>query len=389
MDIRKLMQSLMTIVEPAGTVMTLTLDLAKSGILPPATRVFLKDQVLRGAHWSARPVEVQDALRKIARKVEEYVTKGVKPETDGLYLVAGRGAWEAVELRVPMRNFVTLGRTPYVAPLAEALTRAPRALEIAFREGGASIGEWLLGGRRELGAIAAEEFEADVQHVDASRRVKVRAGPTTLGGKGSSSARDRYQQVMGESAKGVLRRLATRLSELNREGAVARIFAAGTAEQISGLRKALPAELGRILEKAPADAGRRLEQLAAERAMAEIGEFNERWKQETLVALGPKEVLEQLGTGRLARVFVNPDEPVAGMVCPECGARYPGLQRKCVTCPARLEPASLVQELMVHAAKHPPLAMTFVPGPERAWVADLGGMAALLSAKGMRRSRKP
>ncbi len=385
MNLIEPLRRLSSIVEPAGTVATVTLDLAGSGIVPPATRIFLKDQVARALHWTARPLDAQETLKRVWRRIEEFVTKEVRPETDGLFLVAGRDVWEAIELRVPLRNFVTVGRAPYLAPLLEAVQRAPRALLVQLDANEARVAEWALGEEREEAVLHSEELESNVEHVKPSRRVRVRTGASV--GPGGSSARDRYQQSTLEVSKATLRAAAATTAALHNKAPAEAILVSGPAERIAGFRKALPKELEPLVEAAPDDVRRRMERLSHERSAREVGEFHERWKQGKLVALGPRDVLEHLATGHVARAYVSADGPVPGVVCPDCGRRYEGMPRKCLSCPAEPVATSLVQELVTHGLRHPPLAITYLPAAT-GWLLELGGMAALLSAKGVRSRRK-
>lgn len=47
---------------------------------------------------------------------------------------------------------------------------------------------------------------------------------------------------------------------------------------------------------------------------------------------------------------------------------------------------SMTQEIVSHSLLHPPVALTFVPSGD-SWLKKLGGMAALLSEKGMHSRR--
>jgi hypothetical protein len=89
----------------------------------------------------------------------------------------------------------------------------------------------------------------------------------------------------------------------------------------------------------------------------------------------------------LLRAILDPEEPIPGGKCTACGVLYPSPKQRCDSCAVKLAPRSLSQEMAARAILHPPLALAFVPDEERAWLRDLGGMAALLAAKGVRSKR--
>lgn len=374
MDLSAFLKKVSSLVEPEGTVVTLSLDLSKSGILPPATRVFLKDQVRENLLSEARPLPVQQALRKLARRIGSLAESGVRPETNGLFLVAGRKVWEPLELMVPLRNFVTVGRAPYLAPLLEASARAPRAYVVRVDGGGARIDELHLGQLRLLESL---EGAGKGGRLSGSRS----AG---LPGRGGAE-RDLRQRRDGESMHGLLREAASIVGRLHAAAPADEVYLTGRKEYMGAFRKALPRDLqDRCVHGVPAAVALDIERRAAGRVEEEIQEFHERRRQGLLTALGPRDVLEQLYTGTVARVFVDPDDPIPGVSCIGCGARAPGLRERCPFCSEDVVPVSIVQEVIGHSLAHPPLAMTFVP-PGTGWLRDLDGMAALLSAKGVRR----
>src|SRR6185295_18695623 len=108
--------------DPRGGIITLTLDLSRSGPLPPETRQFFKHRVLKTLREGNR------SIKTLAARIEEYVTDQVRPESEGLFLVAGPSLWETVELPVALHNFLWIGSAPYLAPLLELEERAPRSI---------------------------------------------------------------------------------------------------------------------------------------------------------------------------------------------------------------------------------------------------------------------
>jgi hypothetical protein len=86
--------------------------------------------------------------------------------------------------------------------------------------------------------------------------------------------------------------------------------------------------------------------------------------------------------GRLARVYLDAEAPAPGSHCSACGTFRPGTPGDCGVCGRAMIAVSLTQALVAHALAHPPVPITFVPHPSE-WLAELGGMAALLSQKGI------
>lgn len=370
---KPLFKKLSSVVEPDGTVVTLCLDLSKSAILPPATRVFLKNPVRSNLLSEARPLPVQEKLKKLARRIQQHVERGVRPGTNGLFLVAGTTAWEPVELQVPLRNFIHVGRAPYLAPLLEAAARAPRAYIVSLDQKGAQIEEIHLAGIR---AVAAFESGESGGRRAASKK-------TGYPGRGGAE-RDMRQRHPEEVLHVLLREAAAGVARLDRDAEA--VYFAGRKEHFKAFIEALPVDLrDRAVHAAGLPAVHRdLERRAADRARKEILLFHERREQGLLTALGPRDVLEHLYEGRVARVYLDAEDAIPGVVCTSCGSRTPGLVERCHFCSEPVVPTSITQEVVAYALANPPMALTFVP-PRTGWLRDLDGMAAVLSTKGARR----
>jgi len=373
MDPKETVKKLLAVAEPEETVVTLTLGLAKSAVLPPATRVFLKNRVPSHLLSQARPLPVQEKLRKLARRIQEYVDRGRPPGAAGLFLVAGAKVWEPVPLQVPLRNFVAVGRTPYLAPLLEAVARSPRAYRVEMDPQGARIEEIRLGEARIVG-----EFEA----ADAGGR-RAASKKTGYPGRGGAE-RDMRQRHAEEVARALLRQAAAALGRMDPD-AVA-VYFTGRREHFRAFQEELPAALRERAFPAAdlAAAFRDLEGRSIGRARQEIGEFHVHREQGHLTALGPRDVLEHLYEGKVARIYLDAEDPVPGVVCTACGTRFPGLVERCPFCSEEVTSTSITQEVVAYALANPPLALTFVP-PGTGWLRDLDGMAAVLSRKGARR----
>jgi hypothetical protein len=100
--------------------------------------------------------------------------------------------------------------------------------------------------------------------------------------------------------------------------------------------------------------------------------------------LGPGDVLEHLALGAISRVYLDPEDPIPGVVCPNCRTRSPGPAARCPFCSGEVRGTSITQEVVAHGLMHPQVGLTFLP-PGTKWLKDLGGMAGLLATKGARR----
>ncbi len=377
---------------PEPAIVTLTLDVAASGILPDATRVFLKNGALPQLVSDDHPAEARAALREAASRIRTYVDSELSPGTHGLYLAAGPDLWEPVELRVPLSNFMHVDRVPYLAPLEAAAARAPRILVARFDERSSLLQRLELGVWSEAGRWSPFLVDRDTERLMTGRVVGTRLrnlrGRTGIGG----GKRDRFEQTLEAESARMLDELAQQAAALRGEA----IFVFSDRERFAVFRDHLPVALRDKAEslgpapRAEIDLRRtvedRLAQRVLDRARAEADEFEERRLQGHLVAVGPDEVLAHRTTGRLARVFLDPEEAVPGSQCLACGALHPGRVAFCRTCEGAAAPVSLTQAIVAHARTHPPLAITYLPSPA-AWLRELGGMAALLSRKAVRGRR--
>lgn len=357
MEPLKLIKRLSRHVDDGGRIVTLTLDLSKSGRLPAATRVFLKDQVFENLASEARPEKDRDVLRKIARRLQAFLPE-LRPESDGLFLVAGPGIWEAVELRRPLRNLIVVGRTPYLAPLIEAARRSPRAyvVELGARDGW--IEEVHLSERRRRVDLHVPEVFEEV-------------------------ARDARRRHAVEASKSLAREAAARVAGLHRAAPADAIYLVRPSDTF--LRH-LPGELRAITTlNGTRDVDESAEAAYAAAVQMDIEDLLRARVSGPRVARGARETLDAMRSGGVERIYLDPDDPRPGVFCVSCGALFPSLHARCVYCDGDVAPTSITQEIVAFALAHPPLELTFVsPAP---WLAEFGGLAALKRAKGARRSR--
>lgn len=375
MDFDALVRRLSAVDEPDGGVVTLGLDVSKSGILPPATRVFLKDRVYGNLDSEARPERLRAALRRISRRIRKLVESGLREGSDGLYLVAGARSWEAVELGVPLPNFVEVGRGAFLAPLLAAERAHPRAWLVEATPEEAAIVELHLGERREAERVVARPPVDDLEKASARR-----SGRQNSGG----AERDLQQRRRVESIRAMLREAARRVGQLHREAPGLAVYLAGDRESFEEFRAHLPAALRPLAEPLGArrDAERRAKaavaRAVAERSARELAELKEARSLGLRAALGPREVLERLSSGEVDRVYLDPTDPLPGVLCMACGSRFPGLQARCPYCEGEVRGASLTQEIVAGALRKPKPDLAFVT-PSAPWLARMGGLAGLLT----------
>ena len=195
-------------------------------------------------------------------------------------------------------------------------------------------------------------------------------------------------------ARALIRETAAATSSLGGEPPVEAIYLVGRKEHLKAFAEALPADLrGRLVHGGPlvrsvsglpAAVIADLEHRAGARRELEVQGFEEARAEGLKAALGPRDVLEHLYEDKVSRIFLDAEDPIPGVVCKSCGSRTPGLVERCHFCSEDVVPTSITQEVVAYALANPPLAVTFVP-PGTGWLRDLGGMAAVLCVKGMRR----
>jgi hypothetical protein len=389
-NLKSVVDRLLAVHDPEGCVITLSLHAADSGILPAETRVFLKDRL------RSLVSESRTGFEGIAARIRNTADSTLRPEAQGLYLVAAPNHWEAVELRVPLPNYLHVGTEPYLAPLLASIQESPKVYVASTSEREAALQVVELGLWSELGRWQALAVDRDPERILSGRTPVTRSGmqraSTGIGG----GRRDRYEQTLEAGTSRMLRGLTHRMAGDHAKAPAAAVYYFGDREHFPVLRPLLPAALRNRAENL-GPAPRRepafrqmvmdlLKRRIAERHEAEIREFQERRAEGHLVALGPADVLVHRTSGKLARVFLDPLNPVMATKCRACEALDAGPDARCGYCGGRTRPVSLTQVIVAHAISHPPLALTFVSSPAD-WLKELGGVAGLLSQKGIRRRR--
>jgi hypothetical protein len=397
-ELQETLKKLCSVHDPSATVVSLALDLAKTDPPQLEARGYHRNRMLDRLGSDEHPAPVREILRGVSGKMSQYIETEMRPETEGLFLVAGPGIWQPFELGVAIKDFLHVGRTPYIAPLLEALSRMPRAYVLRFDQQEGILEEVWMGVRREIERVPSAVVERDAQHQMSGHSARSQAGSgrsaTRMGGGG----RDRFEHCVEDSVEAMLHKAADKVLSLQQKAPSESIYAFGDRKHFPYFRDRLPATLrSQAIHVGPVP--HRHEELLAKsiteqqdsrvrnRIDEEVLEFQARLAEQCHVASGPEAILPLLDTGKVARVFLDPAEPMMGTKCGACAGRAGPDREKCEACGNSLAAMSMTQEVVSHALLHPPLPLTFV-SPGAAWLKESGGMAALLSEKGIHTRRQ-
>jgi len=380
MKVHSVLERLRSLTRPEHGIVTLTLDLSGPNLGSEETRVYLKDLTLESLAPAEERLRTRGVLRDVTTRIQRFVASEIPGGTQGLYLVAGADLWEALPLKVRLRNFVHLGTAPYLPPLVAALESFPRSFAVRCEERRASLAQVDAGIWTDLESWEAPGLDPDPERIVTGRNPTARNGALRLRSGIGGGKRERFERSLDSETHRMLGHVARRLAALHAEAPAARLYVFGDAERFGELRSRLapglaertdflgwpPAADGLLRQRVEATIARRF----FDRLQAEILELQDRRDQEYRTR------------GRLARVFLDAQDPVPGSQCRSCGmlrGEKPGV---CATCGGETTSTSLTQAVVAHALAHPPVPITFVPHPSE-WLAELGGMAALLSQKGI------
>lgn len=384
MNLQETFRNLCSIQESRATVVTLALDVSRANGLAGTSH---NSRMLQWLGSNSHSEPEREILRNVSGRISLYIETELQPETEGLFLVAGPGIWQPFALGVAIKDFLHVGRTPYLAPLLEALTRMSRAYVLRFDQKEGILEEVSMGARREIERIRSDVLQRDAEH-QMSGHTTHHAGPgrraTRMGGGG----RDRFQHCVDDSVEAMLHKAADKVLGFQKRAPSEAIYAFGDRKHFPYFRDRLPARLrSQAIHVGPAP--HRQEELLSKsireqhdlevrrRIGGEIREFQTRRAEQCHVASGPEEILALLGTGKVSRVFLDPTDPLTGTKCVLCGVCAGAGKEQCGACGNLLASTSMTQEVVSYAQLHPPLPLTFVP-PGETWLKDAGGMAALL-----------
>ena len=396
-ELKEILRALCLIHDPGASVVTLALNVGMPGTPRAEAGDLLTNRMLGLLGSKDHPLPTREILWKVAGRVASTIENGLRKETQGLYLVAGPGILQPFELGAPIEDFLYIGRTPYLAPLLEALTRMPRTYVLRFDREEGILEEVLMGARREIEHIPSVVVERNAEHQTAGHSTRGRTGagrPTIRQGGGG---RDRFRHCIEDSVEVMLHKAADKVRALQREAPSESIYAFGDRKHFPVFRDRLPARLrtqaihgGPLPQRQGEVFGKSIREQEDLRVRGridrEILEFQARREERCHVASGPEAILTLLDTGKVARVFLDARDPLPGTACPACEVRAGAGQSTCRLCGKPLVPTSMTQEVVSHTLLHPPVPLTFVPSGQ-AWLKESGGMAALLSEKGIHSRR--
>jgi hypothetical protein len=391
MELQQTLRKLCSIQEPRATVATLALNLAKARLPDSMTGPSHQSRVLDWLGSIDHSKPVREVLREVSGKLALYLETELRPETEALFLVAGPGIWQPFALGVPIKDFLYVGRTPYLAPLLEALTRLSRAYVLRFDRREAILEEVSMGAKREVERFRSHDVERDAEH-QMSGHTTHHSGSGRTATRMGGGGRDRFQHRVEDSVAAMLHKAADKVLGFQKEAPSEAIYAFGDRKHFPYFRDRLPPSLrsqaihvGPVPHRQEEAIGRSVREQQDLRVRHRIGEeireFQARRAERCHVASGPEDILALLATGKVSRVLLDPTDPLQGTKCVLCGRRAGMEKEQCDDCGNALALTSMTQEVVSYAQRHPPVPLTFVP-PGEPWLEESGGMAALLSEKG-------
>jgi protein required for attachment to host cells len=344
----------------------------------------LRDQG-RAAGASLADPQARRALEECVAKIRQAVD-GADPAARGIAVFAGpaRGLFHAVTLPFPVEGYLAIDEEPYVLPLLERWYGEPSHLVAVADSHQAVLFEAHAG---TIQAVAVLERELDDDDKDTPRQHD----------RSQFSFRKRYADAWHERLraqeddvffKGIARQVAERWAA----GSFGGLILLGQSRNVAALRRLLPRDVqGAVVESASQamtakpddvadDVQRALESWRSERRTTILGELQDRWKENHLVANGPTEVLDALQQGRAAQVVIGPRRDLSGARCGDCGYRFGAPVGRCVYCQGATQAVNAVQEILRMALRHRVAVHLFERNGTDP-LAPAGGVAALLRAE--------
>ncbi len=190
-----------------------------------------------------------------------------------------------------------------------------------------------------------------------------------------------------------LKSIAESITEHWKTGAFTGLILLGSSTNTSAVRRLLDKEMNaqvveehsQTMTSRPSDVtddvARVMDQWRARREQEILGELQQRWKENHLVANGATDVLDALQQGRATQVVIGPRRDLAGARCVECGYRFGAPVATCVYCQGSTRSINAVQEILRMALRHRILVHLFDRRRPEDPLAHVGGVAALLRAE--------
>lgn len=304
------------------------------------------------------------------------------PMARGLAVFSGaeRELFHAVPLDFPVENYLVLDEEPYVLPLLERWYGEPNFLIVVADTRQFQLFEAHAGVAEPIRAIQRdtdEEFQRDKPRFTYKKRF----------------AKVRHEFLHGLEEDGFLKEAIDEVAGHWDSGNFAGLILLGQPPILGAIRQLLPKDLeAAVVEEAPQtmtdrpedvtdDVARALERWRDSEKTRLLGELNERWKEDHLVANGPTAVLDALQQGRATEVILGPRHDITGARCSACGYRFGAPLRTCVYCQSPCKTVNAAQEILRMALRQRVGVHLFEQDGDPATQLDrASGVAALLRA---------
>jgi hypothetical protein len=314
----------------------------------------------------ARDIE---AIRRALERPAIHDARGM-----AVFSAADRGFFQALALRVPVKDRLVVDEEPYLVPLLEAVHRQRRYLVVladSHRGRVFDVG-W---GRAHLVAALDEDVP---RHQ--------RSAGELWGKQQATIARHREDHIL-HSRKELVREIERGWPEAPYRG----LILLGQRDAVEGLRANLsPFLASRVAHVAPhswageppsvdAEVQAALDDTNRAHDAWLVAELDRRLRENFLVAAGPQEVINALRNGQVGYpgyVVLEPDRGDVAARCTGCGSLFATPHDTCPYCQKTCRKANLWQEILMFSARHGITAHLVESNPI---LSRHGGVAAVLS----------
>src|SRR5579859_2060955 len=235
MELQAILRTLCSARESDGPIVTLTLEVAQARF-PPSAKAFLRNAVQGRYDSTEDSTASRETLKSISERVGQYAESELHSEAQGLFLVVGDHTWQPVQLPVPMRNFIHVGRLPYVAPLLEAAMQTPRAYVLKYDHLEGVVEDFEGDTWREVDRIPSAAVKRDAEHKSSRRAALGRTGTRRTGGGMGGGGRDRFERHFEDATEAMLVQCAARVVSLQKRAPSEAIYAFGDREHFPFFR---------------------------------------------------------------------------------------------------------------------------------------------------------
>jgi peptide chain release factor subunit 1 len=328
----------------------------------------LLDEASRRIESERHPHEELEQLRGDLDRVRNHLQNDRYAEgarAHAVFCCSSLDLFEALSLPEPVESRVTISDTPFIEPLVEIGPPAPWCVALVNRR----LTRVLRGSSNSLSEVVSFGDQVHGQHSQG----------------GWSQAR--YQRSVEHDVESHLRHTGeVLLRQFERSEFVGLLVAAPeelrthvaanlhpyVRERLVGYLK-LDVE-NSTLEDVRSEAAKAIEDHDREIVGERLEELRARLGRGERAAAGADDVLRALYERRVGTLLYNPQQPIKGAVCPQCGLMQTGTG----TCPVdgtQLEQRDDLLEQAVHAALEQDAEVLTVDTPD---LGPIGGIAALL-----------